>query len=156
MDAQTKSVRDETRLLGHPTMAQSVQGGAYWGVVFETGISARLTGLPGGHSTATAAAIASGKLPGAASGLSIAARTAFKRIATKAFFRAEPVEHRGETFTVVRRGRAIAMIAPAHRTSLAEFREFLRAHPPDSEWEHDLLDLRRFVGPAPTTDSCGD
>ena len=27
----------------------------------------------------------------------------------------DAVEHRGETFTVVRRGRAIATIAPAHR-----------------------------------------
>jgi antitoxin (DNA-binding transcriptional repressor) of toxin-antitoxin stability system len=50
------------------------------------------------------------------------------------------VEHRGETFTVVRRGRAIATIAPAHRTTLGELREFLSAHPPDPEWENDLQD----------------
>ncbi len=68
----------------------------------------------------------------------------------------DAVEHRGETFTVVRRGRAIATIAPAHRTTLGELREFLTANPPDPEWEHDLEDLRRFVGPAPTADPWSD
>ena len=57
----------------------------------------------------------------------------------------DAVEHRGETFTVVRRGRAIATIAPAHRTTLGELREFLTAIPPDPEWEHDLEDLRRLI-----------
>jgi prevent-host-death family protein len=68
----------------------------------------------------------------------------------------DAVEHRGETFTVVRRGRAIATIAPAHRTTLGELREFLTANPPDPKWEHDLTHLRRFVGPAPTTDPQSD
>jgi prevent-host-death family protein len=68
----------------------------------------------------------------------------------------DAVEHRGETFTVVRRGRAIATIAPAHRTSLADLRAFLSEHPPDLEWEHDLQDLRRFIGPAPTADPWSD
>jgi antitoxin (DNA-binding transcriptional repressor) of toxin-antitoxin stability system len=68
----------------------------------------------------------------------------------------DAVEHRGETFTVVRRGRAIATIAPAHRATLGDLREFLAAHPPDPEWERDLEDLRRFVGPAPTTDPWSD
>jgi prevent-host-death family protein len=61
----------------------------------------------------------------------------------------DAVEHRGEAFTVVRRGRAIATIAPAHRTTLGELREFLTANPSDPKWEHDLEDLRRFVSPAP-------
>jgi prevent-host-death family protein len=69
----------------------------------------------------------------------------------------DAVEHRGETFTVVRRGgRAIATIAPAHRTTLGELREFLTANPPDPEWEHDLEDLRRFIAPVPTTDPLSD
>src|ERR1700722_17113586 len=49
----------------------------------------------------------------------------------------DAVEHRGETFTVVRRGRPIATIAPASHTPLAELREFLRAHPPDDAWQED-------------------
>lgn len=64
----------------------------------------------------------------------------------------DAVEHRGETFTVVRRGRAIATVAPARRTTLGELREFLRAHPADATWERDLADLRAFVGHAPTQD----
>jgi antitoxin (DNA-binding transcriptional repressor) of toxin-antitoxin stability system len=62
----------------------------------------------------------------------------------------DAVEHSGETFTVVRRGRTVATVAPAHRTTLGELREFLTANPPDPDWEHDLEDLRRFIGPAAT------
>jgi prevent-host-death family protein len=68
----------------------------------------------------------------------------------------DAVEHRGETFTVVRRGRAIATIAPARRTTLGELREFLNSNPPDREWAEELEDLRRFVGPAPTADPWND
>lgn len=68
----------------------------------------------------------------------------------------DAVEHRGETFTVVRRGRAIATVVPARRTSLATLREFLHAHPPDEHWEEDLADVRRFVGSAPVTDPWSD
>jgi antitoxin (DNA-binding transcriptional repressor) of toxin-antitoxin stability system len=68
----------------------------------------------------------------------------------------DAVEHRGETFTVVRDGRAVATIAPAHRAPLTDLREFLAGNPPDPDWEHALKDLRRFVGPAPTTDPQSD
>ena len=68
----------------------------------------------------------------------------------------DAVEHRGETFTVVRRGRAIATVAPARRTTVGALREFLRTHPPDDAWESDLADLRRFVGSAPMKDPWSD
>jgi prevent-host-death family protein len=68
----------------------------------------------------------------------------------------DAVEHRDETFTVVRHGRAIATIATARPATLGELREFLTANPPDPDWEHDLQDLRRFVGLAPTTDPRSD
>ena len=68
----------------------------------------------------------------------------------------DAVEHRGETFTVVRRGRAIATIAPAHRTTLADLRTFLRTHPPDESWDTDLAELRRFIDSAPTSDPWSD
>jgi prevent-host-death family protein len=64
----------------------------------------------------------------------------------------DAVEHRGETFTVVRRGRAIATISPARRASLGELRAFLRSHPPDEAWERDIAELRSFVGTAPAED----
>ena len=68
----------------------------------------------------------------------------------------DAVEHRGETFTVVRRGRAIATVSPARRTSLAELRAFLRAHPPDEKWVEDLAEVRRLAGSAPMTDPWND
>jgi antitoxin (DNA-binding transcriptional repressor) of toxin-antitoxin stability system len=64
----------------------------------------------------------------------------------------DAVEHRGETFTVIRRGRAIATVAPARRTNLGTLRDFLRAHPPDKRWERDLAEMRRLVGSAPMKD----
>ena len=64
----------------------------------------------------------------------------------------DAVEHRGESFTVIRRGRAIASITPARRTSLGDLRRFLHENPPDADWPEDLAGLRRTVGPAPTRD----
>ena len=68
----------------------------------------------------------------------------------------DAVEHRGETFTVVRRGRAIATVAPARRTTLGALREFIDSHPADDGWERDLAELRGFVGSAPTSDPWTD
>ena len=64
----------------------------------------------------------------------------------------DAVEFRGESFTIVRRGRAIATIAPVRRLTYGELREFLRDNPPDSDWERDLNDLREFVGPCEVSD----
>ncbi len=63
----------------------------------------------------------------------------------------DAVEHRGQTITVVRRGR---LIAPARRTSVADLRKFLREHPADAVLETDLTD--RFAGHAPTSDPLSD
>jgi prevent-host-death family protein len=68
----------------------------------------------------------------------------------------DAVEHRGESFTVVRRGRAIATVAPSRRSTLGELRGFVRDHAPDSEWGDDVADLRRFVGGAPMSDPWKD
>jgi prevent-host-death family protein len=68
----------------------------------------------------------------------------------------DAVEHRGETFTVVRRGRVVATIAPAQRGSGADLRRILSEHPPDDAWRQDVADLRRFVGNAPITDPWND
>lgn len=64
----------------------------------------------------------------------------------------DAVEHRNETFTVVRRGRAIATISPARRTSLGGLRAYLKEQHPDDAWEADLAAVRRFVGSAPSGD----
>jgi prevent-host-death family protein len=68
----------------------------------------------------------------------------------------DAVEHRGEMFTVLRRGRPIATVAPAHRATLGELRAFLHDHPPDERWADDLADLRRSTGSAPMSDPWSD
>jgi prevent-host-death family protein len=68
----------------------------------------------------------------------------------------DAVEHRGETFTVVRRGRVVATIAPARSGSGADLRRILTEHPPDDRWADDLRDLRRFAGDAPVADPWND
>jgi prevent-host-death family protein len=68
----------------------------------------------------------------------------------------DAVEHRGETFTVVRRGKVVATIAPARSGTGADLRRILNAHPPDEAWDDDLRDLRRFAGDAPATDAWTD
>lgn len=68
----------------------------------------------------------------------------------------DAVEHRGETFTVVRRGRTVATIAPVRRGRGADLRRILAEHPPDDDWAEDLRELRRFAGTAPTADPWND
>jgi prevent-host-death family protein len=68
----------------------------------------------------------------------------------------DAVEHRGETFTVVRRGRAIATVTPARRSTLGEIRQFLTENPPDDDWQRDLTALRSVIGDAPASDPWRD
>jgi antitoxin (DNA-binding transcriptional repressor) of toxin-antitoxin stability system len=68
----------------------------------------------------------------------------------------DAVEHRGETFTVVRRGRVVATIAPARRGTGADLRRILTELPPDGQWADDLQDLRRLAGEATATDPWND
>jgi antitoxin (DNA-binding transcriptional repressor) of toxin-antitoxin stability system len=68
----------------------------------------------------------------------------------------DAVEHRGETFTVIRRGRVVATIAPARRGTGADLRRILSEHPPDDAWGEEMLDLRRFTGDAPAGDPWND
>lgn len=68
----------------------------------------------------------------------------------------DAVEHRGESFTVVRRGRAIAVVTPAQPSTLGQLREFVRAHRPDSDWEEDLTEIRQDVGEVAARDAWRD
>ena len=68
----------------------------------------------------------------------------------------DAVEHSGKSFTVVRRGRAIAVVSPASPSTLGQLREFVRAHKPDSDWERDLAEIRRAGGEAPRSDPWRD
>lgn len=60
----------------------------------------------------------------------------------------DAVEHRGESFVVVRRGHAIASIAPAASATGASVKAILAANPPDEGWADELRELRAFVGDA--------
>ena len=52
------------------------------------------------------------------------------------------VEQRGETFLVVRRGRAVARIGPARAANGKVVKEILRSNPPDARWASELHELR--------------
>jgi prevent-host-death family protein len=55
------------------------------------------------------------------------------------------VEHRGETYTIVRRGRVVAQLEPAHAASGAEAKAILRRHRVDREWAREVAELRGFL-----------
>jgi prevent-host-death family protein len=54
----------------------------------------------------------------------------------------DAVERRGESFLVVRRGRAVARIEPARAANGKRVKEILRANPPDRRWASELRELR--------------
>jgi prevent-host-death family protein len=54
----------------------------------------------------------------------------------------DAVEHRGETFIVVRNGHAVARIEPAAGATGRSVKEFLRRHTPDPDWSRELRLLR--------------
>lgn len=68
----------------------------------------------------------------------------------------DAVEHHGEIFSIVRRGRVVATISPARTGTGADLRRILEKHPPDDQWADDLHDLRRFAGQAPVDDPRND
>lgn len=57
----------------------------------------------------------------------------------------DAVEHRGERFTIVRRGKAIASLEPVKEGHGTDVKELLRRHQPDSEWLQDLAAVRSVV-----------
>jgi prevent-host-death family protein len=57
----------------------------------------------------------------------------------------DKVERRGETFVVVRKGRAVARIGPAAAADGRKVKEILRSHPRDPAWSAQLRQLRAEV-----------
>ena len=57
----------------------------------------------------------------------------------------DAVEHRGERFTIVRRGKAIASLQPVREGHGAEVKEVLRRRSPDRQWRDDLTAVRSVV-----------
>jgi len=58
----------------------------------------------------------------------------------------DAVEHRGESFVIVRKGRAVARMAPATRASGESIKELLHRKERDRAWEEDLREVRAVVG----------
>jgi antitoxin (DNA-binding transcriptional repressor) of toxin-antitoxin stability system len=57
----------------------------------------------------------------------------------------DAIEHRGEHFTIVRRGRAIAQLEPMSRGLGADAKASLGRHRPDAGWSHDIDDVRDLL-----------
>jgi prevent-host-death family protein len=54
----------------------------------------------------------------------------------------DAVEHRGEQFTIVRRGKAVARLEPVTEGHGSTVKDVLRRHRPDRGWEADLASVR--------------
>lgn len=57
----------------------------------------------------------------------------------------DAVEHGGEHFTIVRRGKAIAQLEPVRTGMGHDVKDLLRHHRPDPDWSEDLADSRTLV-----------
>jgi prevent-host-death family protein len=66
------------------------------------------------------------------------------------------VEREGESYVVMRRGRAVATIGPATVGNGKAVKEALRANPPDADWAQDLRKLRESLGPVTVRDPWDD
>ena len=55
------------------------------------------------------------------------------------------VEHRGEHYTIVRRGKAVAHLEPVSGGRGANVKSLLRRHRPDAAWSKELTELRELV-----------
>ena len=55
------------------------------------------------------------------------------------------VEHRGERYTIVRRGRAVAHLEPMARGRGADVKSLFRRHSPDPAWSGDLDAVRQLL-----------
>ncbi|HEX9823547.1 MAG TPA: type II toxin-antitoxin system Phd/YefM family antitoxin [Actinomycetota bacterium] len=57
----------------------------------------------------------------------------------------DAVEHRGESFIIVRRGRPVARMGPAVDARGRSVKDILRRHTRDRAWERDLREVRALV-----------
>ena len=57
----------------------------------------------------------------------------------------DAVEHRGEHFTIVRRGKPIASLEPISAGTGRDVKQLLRRHRRDPDWASQLEEVRRLV-----------
>jgi len=60
----------------------------------------------------------------------------------------DEVERGGESYLVVRRGRAVATIGPASGGTGKALKDVLRTNRPDDAWAGELRELREGIEPA--------
>jgi antitoxin (DNA-binding transcriptional repressor) of toxin-antitoxin stability system len=57
----------------------------------------------------------------------------------------DAVEHRGESFRILRRGRTVALVIPPRTFGRDDLAALLARHRPDEDWGRDLAQLRDLV-----------
>ena len=57
----------------------------------------------------------------------------------------DDVEHRGEHYTIVRRGKAVAHLEPIAHGRGVDVKSLLRRHHPDGHWSEDLVNVRGLL-----------
>jgi prevent-host-death family protein len=57
----------------------------------------------------------------------------------------DAVEHRGEHFTIVRRGKVVAQLDPVHSGKGAEVKAALRRHRGDTGFGRDIASVRALL-----------
>ncbi len=57
----------------------------------------------------------------------------------------DAIEHRGERFTIVRRGKAIAHLEPLHDGHGADVKSLLCRHRPDALWAGEIDEVRALL-----------
>jgi antitoxin (DNA-binding transcriptional repressor) of toxin-antitoxin stability system len=57
----------------------------------------------------------------------------------------DAIEHRGEHFTIVRRGKAIAHLEPMNRGLGVDVKALLRRHRPDAAWARQVDEVRSLL-----------
>lgn len=57
----------------------------------------------------------------------------------------DAVEHRGEHFRIIRRGKPIAMLEPASRGRGAKAKAVMKGHRPNRGWRDDLARTRALI-----------
>lgn len=55
------------------------------------------------------------------------------------------IEHRGEHYTIVRRGKVVAQLEPVSRGRGVDAKALLRRHRPDARWADDLAGVRALL-----------
>ncbi len=57
----------------------------------------------------------------------------------------DSVEHDGQSYTIIRHGKAVAQIEPVSRGRGADTKSLLRRHRPDKRWADELEEIRNLL-----------